>query len=782
MSEALDLAQIHNPYDFANPVSERNLFSGRERELNDIKYYLDQAKNAPRPINIALLGSRAAGKTSLLNMIALEAKDRGMCVARVNLNEGDTQSEISFFFKLFDGVFSAVCDFKILDAAENSSYCFGGKHSKTYETYLDMISAYEIPEDKTWCPFIFPIQYAKAMSSGRGNGKISDQNFINDLINIHKEIAHPIIILFDECNVLANHRILLEMVRNTFMNTSGYMLVFTGTQDLFPVMDEVFSPIVRQFKKVEVVSFEHTNETKQCISKPLESIGVTELGDVFETTTLNELSQIHDLTGGRPYEIQLLCHFMFKRVQVGRTKKMELDLDVLDDVLNELRRGHDISSRPIISKIRELNKRQLAALSLLTSSGGHANFDQIWFIEYVLNGEVAWSKRDILELLSLFSKDGILAIEDGIIRFAGDDFDRIYIKYFARQRKFNLAFPDRSPERSFNLSLGRQCQKIGKLKPFNDLHNLDIIFNLGLRDRSKHGTLISPDTEATELFDVFKVLEGMQEVSNEYDVYKLYPDLSEGIYWLMFENELVQCNSRKIVNIHAQSSWMSMNFPFYSDVNYDEGNFEQFIKEAQLIKERALELGGSLEVDAHEVDSIPLRILVDNINLSSNAELRKAIADNHYISLVRSYLADPKDMQTARFHAEVAVLFNVEVPYIDANNFGYLQIAFGNLVGARESLNNAIRKAEKEEEAALPYYNLGIIDLQEGNIINASSNFKKSIELCETNHLEINKDVILFIPSLVEDKMDFIEKRNLDLLETAREALNVVQQLEKAST
>src|SRR5438876_310270 len=101
----IDLTKAYNPYDFANPVSDPFLFSGRTEELKELRYYLDQAVTAPRAINIALLGERAAGKTSLLNMVETRARERNLCVARLDLNESDAASPLSFFFKLFDGVF-----------------------------------------------------------------------------------------------------------------------------------------------------------------------------------------------------------------------------------------------------------------------------------------------------------------------------------------------------------------------------------------------------------------------------------------------------------------------------------------------------------------------------------------------------------------------------------------------------------------------------------------------------------------------------------------------------
>jgi hypothetical protein len=459
MSTKIDLSRARNPYDFSNPITDRNLFSGRQTEMGEICYYLDQAKAASRPINLALLGSRAAGKTSLLNMIELEAKERGFCVVRIDLNEGDIQSQLTFFFKLFDCLFNTACEYEHIQDAREEVYCFGGREGKTYDTYIDMISTYEVPRDKAWRPFVFPVQYAKAMSKGMKEFTISEPGFKSDLELISNELRRPVALLFDECNVLSQKRVLLQMVRNIFMNIPNYMLVFSGTLDLFPVMDDVFSPFARQFKKIEIGAFDDREETEECIVKPLKSIGIKHPSEVFDLESYLDL--IHGLTNGRPYEIQLLCHFLFKRVQTGQAEAMQLDVGVFDDVIKELGTRHSINARPFITHIRELDKHQLLDLSLLSPCSGRANCDQLWFIAYVFGSKDEEDHVALIERLKEFTAEDIISVgEEGIITVMGDEFDHLYSKYYARRKGVSLTINDFPADIATGMALTEACEPL----------------------------------------------------------------------------------------------------------------------------------------------------------------------------------------------------------------------------------------------------------------------------------------------------------------------------------
>lgn len=426
-----DISELYNPYDFANPVSDRRLFQGRDEEMREINYYLKQAKSAPRPINLALIGERAAGKTSFLNMIADAGRELSFCIASIDLNESDAESPLRLFFKIFDSLLTNACDLG----------AFGGLAGRTYQTYRDVVDTGSMPKDTTFCPFAFPLQYAVAQRHSQC--VVSEALIKRDLRTIAHELNRTCILMFDECDVLKSSRVELEQLRNVFMNSAGYMLVFAGTPRLFPVLDDVFSPIVRQFKKIPVGAYADTRGTKRCMEAPLEAIGL-ELRTVVGSRWRLVLHQVHEVSGGRPYEIQLLCHFMFKRMQLAPNPSgMDLTYDILEDVRRELENAHDVEVRPVLAAIKRLDNRELRALGILTQASEHATLLQIAAIERIC-GHVTSTESLAHELACLVSA-GILRIdEQDLICYTGDDFDRIYATYFAKSRGESLAIRSQS--------------------------------------------------------------------------------------------------------------------------------------------------------------------------------------------------------------------------------------------------------------------------------------------------------------------------------------------------
>jgi len=734
----MDLCKFNNPYDFANPVSDVDLFVGRKDELEEIEYYLNHAKTAPRPINIVLLGTRASGKTSLLNMCEIEAKKRGFCTVRIDLDEDDAKTQLVFFNKIFDGIFSSVCE----------SGKFEGKEGKTYDTYLDIVNTYKIPENKTFCPFLFPLQFAKAMGSGNINVSLSDHSYKNDLIKLRSEINCPIVLLFDEGNVLAHSRVHLEKIRNIFMNTSGYMLVFTGTPDIFPVMDDVFSPIVRQFKKINVGAFKEKEETEECIRKPLEKIGINP-EEIFDFETYRDVNEIHDLSGGRPYEIQLICHILFRRVQEKRARKMKLNLSVLEDVRKELETSQDITIRPILKKIRNLKENQLSALNLLCACDGHVTFEQIWTIEYIFHGEKFWTKDTLNKELQYFINEGILKSEDNIIKFVGDDFDKIYTKYFAREQKIPLTFPEFPLEIFWRMRLNsffRHIKGLSEILPW--------FFELDVN------------------IDISKIYTDMISKSSDDDIFVESPPIIQDLYLLM-----IKYRNKKaipIVEITLIFPWLNVRSWYHAENPNDTASINGCLDKVESIKERVNEVGGDLIVEKKELPIIPIEEIVQKIEKTANEKLRNSLARYHHYEMTEEYI-EKSNTEEALFHANLSYRYNSNPkPYI-SNNLGYLFMSVGDWDKARCLLEKAIKdyKEPHELELALHNYNLGILEAKCGNFNEALAKINFCIDELRDVGKKERECGCLFIPRIENGELKYEEVRKQpDLLEIAVGAKN----------
>jgi tetratricopeptide (TPR) repeat protein len=739
----MDLSKLHNPYDFAYPVSDADLFVGRQSEMNEIKYYLDHAKTAPRPMNIALLGMRSSGKTSILNMACAEASKRGFCTVRIDLDEDDAKTQLGFFYKLFDNILAAACE----------AGAFEGKKGKTYDTYLDIVNAYVIPEDKTFCPFVFPLQYAKAMGSGNVGAPISDYNYKADLTKIRSEVNRPIILLFDEGNVLAGSRVHLEKLRNVFMNTPGFMLIMTGTPDLFPVMDDVFSPIVRQFMKINVSGFKDKEETKDCIKRPLEKIGIRP-DDIFDFETYEDVQEIHDLAGGRPYEIQLICHMLFRRVQSRQAVKMKLDLGVLEDVRKQLEISRDITVRPILTRIRSLEKHQLSALHVLCACDGRATFDQIWSIEYILNDEKRWTKDALERELEYFIDSGIL--EGDVIKFAGDDFDKIYTKYFARERGVPFSFWDFPLEIHWHI----------ELESF-----------LGVEIKGLN-SIVEFFPPSTDVDSVNSIARRMASEDSGEDLFSESSTMMEDLYFLMLayrEKETIS-----IVWLRPILPWLKAQSWHYADDPNNTEPVDACLHRIQSLRARANEIEGNLVVEKKELRVVSVEVLAQKIESTDNEKFRDTVAMNHALRMSTQYVEEA-NVNEALLHAKLSYRYNPAPEGGISNNLGYLFMAVGELDKARELLERAVDICDEPEECALSNYNLGILEAKEGDFPSALFKIELSIEQAKNVEKQEREMACLFVPRIVNAELEFEEVKNPDILEVACEAKNTLQLLLNAN-
>lgn len=753
------LKDLPNPYDFANPVpaSSPQAFIGRETQLKDVGYYLDEAIKTKQPISIALVGERAAGKTSLLNWIQHGAGERGLCVARIDLNEGDAESALKFFFKVFNSVLGAAVRSHSPD--DDSTFSFEGMHGRTYQTYLEMISTFEIPQDRTWCPFLFPIVYANAMSRNKPDALVPEDLLKEDLARIQQESGRQLALLFDECNVLADKRPILEMFRNVFMNMPGFFLVLTGTPGLFPVIDEVFSPIVRQFQRIRVDPFESEEETDRCIRGGLERIGIKEAKSLVGEQTAGEL---HELTAGRPYEIQLLCHSMFKRLQLGQAQRMELSVPVLDDVLRQLRSAQAERERRVIQAVRSLENESLRALQVFCGYSPAASPEDILTVEYVCSGNRRFESDELLRQLDHLVDMGVTTVTSTGIEFTGDYFDRVYTKYYAKHRNELVSFPEIPIDIALQLRLGHTLTRSGsrvRVPPF-------VVHRGTERDWPQPGDFLE-----------FLMAAPQESVGPSSSRTAPPAPIARGVYEILFDLYARGTRETSASEVVVEFPFARFVIPLLEAPDAADGARDKFEAAVAQIESRSRERNGKVAIQTAtvEINESLLQALADRSpDLSTPGgrfRFHTLNAANHYLS------SSGEDKHLViRAHIEQAVLAGSDGNHELLNNLGYMLMAFNDHSNARVYLNRSFEL----NQGLLAAYNLAILDAKEKRIPEAIERLEPVREKLDTPEAPHELSCLL-IPTWKGDHVEVVEVHNPIFSEAVNQSLAALRTAESAS-
>ena len=733
-------APKYNPYDFANPVTQKKLFSGRETELEEICYYLNHAMNAPRPISLALIGSRASGKTSLLNITEQEAEKRNFCTVRIDLDESHAKNELSFFSTFFDSIFYS--------AAKQGS--FGGLTGKTFLTYVDMVTNNEVPEEKEFCPFLFPILYAKAVMAQNESIGMLNNSIKRDLQVIRNEVGKPIIILMDECDILSKNAPILQKIRNIFMHMEGYMILLAATPQLFPLLDKVFSPFIRQLKRIKVQEFKDEDDTKRCMTNPLREVDI-DPDKLFSDETYEE---VHDLSGGKPYEINLICHVLFRHYQKKSQKRMALNASVLEDIRGELDKSQDLSHRQVLHAIRNLSRSELKGLSVLCQTNHSLTLDQLICIERVFYGKQRYKSQELVQLFSNLKSKGIIGVDDDDrLVFRGDEFERIYTKYFAREQGVHFQINEVPPDITWTLNES----------------------NLFLRSKIKMRQLANASGPRTEETDISRILNSLGHHNNN-NVFDQYRWLAVEIYWLLVCNE--QVGEVGILQINTEFEWLS-NFSWSYPQNPINVSLERKLKKVcdGLMLAVSAE-GGELRWNFEKIAPPPWDKMLLSVENAQEDPIRSHIARRHYSRAIDRYVKDRNHTAALR-HADCVRRLSdcVRLERMELNNLSYMFLRNNQVDFAIDLLKSAVDLLPEgsDVDRLLPLYNLGLAYLVDGQVPKGHEILKKVSEGLNDASFRSETLACLLRPEFQADgDVTLVEEFGPDFQEVVRKALNTL--------
>lgn len=420
-----------NPYNFSRPVRKKELFAGRKEELGEISYYLDLASQKnPEFINIAIFGERAIGKSSLLNIIELNAAEKGFLVVRISLDNKMVENDVVFFKELLDCLLTR--------GAERNLY--GGLGGKLYNSFRKMV---DFLDASIQIPLLFGTVYIGTKTK-TGEAYAPQHVLLHDFEEICQEAKKKgmkaILIMIDECDILANNETIIQKLKNLFERLEGYVLILSGTERMFPALDKTFSPAPRMFKKIHLDRFAYEQEVLDCIIRPL---SINEKGK-FDILSFQD---IYELSGGNPYEINLICHFMYKEFKEKNQEEMTLSSSALKSAFNELKISQEPERSKLIEEISKCEIKELALLRLILSM--EDNTLEKLAIADLMDNDESLTKTKIKERMKEISKILSNLIDRGAINqkqlrysFTGSYFDNIYLKYFLISK--NMSPPSRS--------------------------------------------------------------------------------------------------------------------------------------------------------------------------------------------------------------------------------------------------------------------------------------------------------------------------------------------------
>jgi hypothetical protein len=328
-----------NPYR-RSPIKKLADLAGRAQETKTIRYYLNLTAASQNP-HLALIGQRGVGKTSLLNGAESIATELKLLTIRLDMNELKASSQGRFWHDLYQAL--------VLSMAKAG--CWGGVGGPIYAELFRMLHTHQpgcLDKAVLQVPFVFSCHQGPIDSV-----EIPDALVVHDLNTCRSELQSRefkgIAILIDEADCLGKNVPLLQMFRNIFQIVDNCSLILAGTEAVFPALSEVFSPIPRQFHRVDVKPFAEWIETMQLVLNPIPR-------DLVETIAppMEAIRELHEVCGGAPDEVQLYCHHMYKVFEESAPGKMALSPRVYREVLREYRSNSSAQAETVLNAIEAL--------------------------------------------------------------------------------------------------------------------------------------------------------------------------------------------------------------------------------------------------------------------------------------------------------------------------------------------------------------------------------------------------------------------------------------------
>ena len=360
------------------------------------------------------------GKSSLLNAVGQIAHRRNLLPVKIDLRESTVESILTFYFAVFDAAINALID---LGAVERDH---DAVESWTQHTLLGNTA--HVPD------------LNQALSTGlliaaRMSGKaVSDipttvlERDVAFLLALgESKNIRGIVLQLDNAGLLDDNHELAPSVME-LAESSPSLTVVTAAEAAGRLQEAA----PRAWTQIEVKPFRGAVDTLDAIMKPLVDAEEIELAPSLQTA-----KEIHDLTEGRPYEVNLVNHFVWEAITQGDQTEFKLSEAVLSRVLYELEQRGRHTSSSSVSAIRNLTDDDLRAIAELAPFEGltirQLALGRLMFNEFD-DDRLAEVEDEITVQLQRLADLGVLRLDHDLFEIEGGPESRLYLRYSAEQR------------------------------------------------------------------------------------------------------------------------------------------------------------------------------------------------------------------------------------------------------------------------------------------------------------------------------------------------------------
>lgn len=418
-----------NPYDYIGEVKDPRLFAGRKTELETIKEEIARISR-PRPILpvIAVVGERRVGKTSLLNRISELSVDVQILPVRINLTSASSTDSWEFWYEVFQRLLMSMCEAGILSiSGQPPAVGFQPSGAKTSS----------VPE-KLPPPLLVLQSYAAKSQLGVSQPSLSwiEQDFAALTQIVEDAGWSGVLLVFDEAHSLVDSEDICQQLRYALRQARRCGIVFAGEPRLNQMFTNVAAPFYLQGRIIPLENFTQKSDIVECALLPLDESD----RPLMSPMTIDYLAR---LSRGKPNQIRLICHSIYRRYQRGEQDDLNITIETLDDVLDSIEASYatEYALKKQVDAIRRLNSIDLETLYLMTRYPR-------WSVEDIVELDEAFrgerrSQRAVERRVRLLEKKRQWFVSKGLLQdtpdrylLAGDEFLYLYMRFWYEVQKY----------------------------------------------------------------------------------------------------------------------------------------------------------------------------------------------------------------------------------------------------------------------------------------------------------------------------------------------------------